>query len=1772
MTRNSHPNHCLWMALLFCGMLVSLQAQPASVEVHRLDTPEGSRSGIADFKISPDGTRVVFRADLNRDDEYGLYSVPLDGSALPVRLNAPPVKGGNVSGYVIDPNGERVVYRADQDTDGAVELYSVPIDGSAAPVQLTERPVERYRIESFAIDPTGERVIYNVGWYSANRGPEELYSVSIDGSAAPVLLNAPTIRLSEVYDFSIDQTGAWVVYRGDQEANGVSELYRVAIDGSVAPVRLNVPLVQGGYVKEFRIGPNGNRVVYRAAQDTKGVVELYSVPLNGSGSPVRLNAPLVIDGDVNSFAIDPAGACVVYRADQDTNNVSELYRVPIDGSAAPVRLNGPLAENRDVGAFSIDSMGAHVVYRADQGTNGVWDLYSVLLDGSGVPVRLNVPRVETGNVEDFAIDPNGARVVYRAAHDTEGVWELYSAPIDGSAAPVRLNAPLDAGDDVANFSIGPNGVRVLYSTGQDHPLKGKLSIVPLDGSTGALPVSDPLAGELGVTRYAFDPAGGQVVFVADLDEAWAVELYTVPVDLETEPVKLSAPLPGAGHVEDYAATADGQTVVYGAADSYPLYKGGIYSAPMDGAKVARRLTDLEPYGSFALTADSQFTVFRTAASLYSLALDGGSPALWLNDIRGCDFKEIITTWDLVDFEVSPDGERVALADHCHYRVEYENGMIIEEGALGDFIVYPVDGSTEGQEIIIGGHVPRNRGGFFSPDGQWLLFLTGGDNVATVESMLADGSGARTALSSYRTVDAAVSADSRSVLYRADEDRLYVYELYSVPIDGSAPAVKVSGPMAVGGDVAGGFVFSPDGTMVGYRADQDTNNVKELYAAPADGSSAPVKLNSPIAAGGGVSSFAFSSDSQWVVYRADQGTVGVFELYGVPADHSAEPVKLNTPPGEGGEVAEDWSLSMNGNGTAMVVYRAAEGTEGVFELYSVPMDGSTPPLKLNGALVEGGQVEKFQFSPDYRWVSYYADQETDDVFELYSVSPWGGVATKRSAEGHESDGPGLWAGDRLLYKDENWGGLYVSTLLGPAAAITLSAEQPDLTNELPVQFEVLFDEAVTGLDAADFVNDGTAEGVVFGLAELAEDWYLLEVVDADGDGTIVPRLPEGAAMGIYDRLNLESTGPDLTVLLDQTPPAITLLGVNPQAVTCRDTFALPEAVAEDSRDGAVAVAVVSNPVDTAAPGAYDVVYEAADSLGNVTQAVLRVKVVDSVPPVVTLLGDTSMRLLCGTVFSDPGATAQDACEGDLLVVVEGQVDVSTAGTYTLTYIAEDGSGNRTTAQRTAEVRCDCLLQGVEVLYPRHGSVVQVTSDGAVLTLQAAVDCPEDTVALQFFLDGAPVGDPFDQPPFVLEVAGIAASAVGVGHVVSVEARDSAGGVLTAQSTFIVKIAADAQENGLPGNDLSALLPEDGDSFFGEGDVAGCARQVGMLAWDAAATGPDEITVELSRPENPDAGVRVSVPRDLLESGEQGILVVLLGCEGVDTALDEGVETIDLLPGALTPGAGFFFVDVLVSADGVTFAGISASRLAASPIQVEVRGLHAKALRETELFVHPSGLLEEPMGAAGLAGTWSAVETAGLRKGTEELAASATALGLFAPFLVDPMGPQIRLHPDAAYDMILGVVPVGRSLDVGVVVENTGTGILEGAVMIGGDPEFELTGATTYRLGPGQRTVAGGIEIRYTPSASLANAATLTFTSTGDGDAARVNATLTVLGTGTESPDDKPFQVFGCGAVGGGRSGGAAWPLAAGFVLALIFLRRRRRRQTSHSGERHHEEKA
>ena len=194
--------------------------------------------------------------------------------------------------------------------------------------------------------------------------------------------------------------------------------------------------------------------------------------------------------------------------------------------------------------------------------------------------------------------------------------------------------------------------------------------------------------------------------------------------------------------------------------------------------------------------------------------------------------------------------------------------------------------------------------------------------------------------------------------------------------------------------------------------------------------------------------------------------------------------------------------------------------------------------------------------------------------------------------------------------------------------------------------------------------------------------------------------------------------------DTVPPVVSLNGAALIVLSLHEDFSDPGATATDDRDGALAVRV-SGSVDSDRAGEYTLTYSAADAAGNSASAARTVRVVDDIPPVVTLNGETEMSISYRDAFADPGATATDDPDGALPVTVTGAVESGRLGEYALTYSATDAAGNSAEATRTVRVVDDVpptiTLAGPAVVelerdepYWDPGATAEDEIDGAVET--------------------------------------------------------------------------------------------------------------------------------------------------------------------------------------------------------------------------------------------------------------------------------------------------------------------------------------------------------------------------------------------------------------------------------------------------------------------------
>ncbi|MCI0636623.1 MAG: hypothetical protein L0206_22290, partial [Actinobacteria bacterium] len=421
--------------------------------------PAGSNSPFAPFQVAPDEAHLLYIADQDTDEQLELYSDPTDGSRVSTKLSGPMIPQGDVRpDFRWTPDGTRVLYRADATQDHFTHLFSVPSDGSLAPVQL-----HGVMAWSFAITPDSSRAVFDAG---------QLFSVLVDGSApADPLSSASQTEFVEQYLITPDgesvvfEGGYWW-YDNEFEEHKAVGLYRAPADGSAEPIELLAPIpdpeVLASDQMDTRVTPDSARVVSRSLADN----QLYTAPVDGSAPAERLN-DLPWANTVASFAIAPDGERVAFTA--WNGSTLALYGVPADGSSPPIALT--IASAASLGKIEVAPTGRVTYVRTSGGVSRLFSvpidgsLFPVELSGPFVAGG-GIWDAFTSN-RSYWFSPGGRWVIYKADQDTDGVVELYCAPIDGALAALKISGPMVAGGDAFDVQFVPGSRRIVYNADQE---------------------------------------------------------------------------------------------------------------------------------------------------------------------------------------------------------------------------------------------------------------------------------------------------------------------------------------------------------------------------------------------------------------------------------------------------------------------------------------------------------------------------------------------------------------------------------------------------------------------------------------------------------------------------------------------------------------------------------------------------------------------------------------------------------------------------------------------------------------------------------------------------------------------------------------------------------------------------------------------------------------------------------------------------------------------------------------------------------------------------------------------------------------------------------------------------------------------------------------------------------------------------------------------------------------------------------------------------------
>jgi Tol biopolymer transport system component len=389
------------------GDLVTNNVQQLGTFTHPVATPPATLTFVhsagelpftnfpVPFSIAADGSRIAYVSRALAADPWKLSYAAADGTGVVDVFMAP--LGRSITDVSLSPDKTKIAFRADLELATMFDVYVVPATVGATPVKISpDRTVpaptlgalghlswsrdSRYLAfgGDFTTDNLNEVRIRDT---QANTTATALPASEIMATTNPRgLLSAPQWTAAGKLVFNARNTVA-----------GERRLYSANADGTGLAVLANTLITRAddtlAEASSFGLSPDGLTIAFAADGVIATAFELYAMPATGAAAPTRLTGGDVPAGrglDLNRPPrFNPAGTAIAFGADYGaTDDKFEPYVAPIAPGPGPHRLAviGPAADaSRDVQNLAWTGDGAFIYAIADGGAldNDPFALYAL---------------------------------------------------------------------------------------------------------------------------------------------------------------------------------------------------------------------------------------------------------------------------------------------------------------------------------------------------------------------------------------------------------------------------------------------------------------------------------------------------------------------------------------------------------------------------------------------------------------------------------------------------------------------------------------------------------------------------------------------------------------------------------------------------------------------------------------------------------------------------------------------------------------------------------------------------------------------------------------------------------------------------------------------------------------------------------------------------------------------------------------------------------------------------------------------------------------------------------------------------------------------------------------------------------------------------------------------------------------------------------------------------------------------------------------------------
>ncbi|WP_138429810.1 PD40 domain-containing protein [Fodinibius saliphilus] len=611
---------------------------------------------------------------------------------------------------------------------------------------------------SLAQEKPPEKIIYT----TLRPANQDIYLLDNNGEKPSPL----TDHLGLDYNPTFSPDGRWLVYTS--ERNGNTDLYALDLDNGGGPVRLTSNPAMDDAAD---ISSDGERIVFVSTRD--GNADIFMMPFTPGDLSSENKAENLTQSPLGEFrpAFSPDGSTIAYSSQlpfEDINvknpffkgpiqnNVTHIFLMNADGSnkrrivgKTPFRLRaGHMISGSPTWSNDGESIYYHKVSMDSMSFGQNWsaDIWRINANGSGPEPVVSLDSMALSPV----VGPDDRIIFYRGPALPPREQVSYEHGKIYSVNPNGTNIHMEGADSQIKACLNPavnfEGLIACHGPGPTDALKPKADGNPLlrPSTHGTVKLPDRNVELTGMHGYFPDfLPSDRIVYGESLPQTGYISKHGIPpivtshIDGTERQVVLDTDSLGAWATS--TCKKDGR-IAFNTGPSFAPVDApvDIWTVDSDGTNFVNLTNDSTSNDAFpAWSSDCEHIIFRSGRDgnkeIYIMEDDGSNPR------RLTEHPATDTAPD-----ISPDGEWVVFATGREDLGAEDIDKLVPisrqgRGGGAGFRLYiqSVDG-TEGRflEPDLVGVPGRDMHPRFSPDGKWILFISGRSGIGD-EQMLSN---------------------------------------------------------------------------------------------------------------------------------------------------------------------------------------------------------------------------------------------------------------------------------------------------------------------------------------------------------------------------------------------------------------------------------------------------------------------------------------------------------------------------------------------------------------------------------------------------------------------------------------------------------------------------------------------------------------------------------------------------------------------------------------------------------------------------------------------------------------------------------------------------------------------------------------------------------------------------------------------------------------------------------------------------------------------------